>query len=207
MAENWRVSSAGGVGEVVGGVGCDEVGDGLRRIVSGGEIRGAELISTGGKWELALFGRGSPRCRFYPNDTTNVDDDDDGDDDRDDDDARSGSGRDGGTTVAGVPVDHDRAKNVPLPPASRFLSALGVTRDDGTGKPRPGMSSKLRQCQKFVEVAGGLVDAALADQEAGGDSSGKKKDGRGRGGRIDVLDMGCGRGYLTFSLHAFLTGL
>jgi len=90
------------------------------------------------------------------------------------------------TTIDSPPVsNHDRAKSVPLDPASGFLRALAVT--DADGKPKRAMASKLRQCQKFVEIVGGLVDKVLADQST-----------------ISVLDMGCGRGYLTFSLHSYL---
>ncbi|KAL7512695.1 hypothetical protein ACHAXN_009742 [Cyclotella atomus] len=84
---------------------------------------------------------------------------------------------------------HDKPKNVPLPPSSLFFQRLGVTNADG--KPVNGMSSKLRQCQKFVEIVGKLVDdcvsESLLDQTT-----------------ARVTDMGCGRGYLTFSLHSYL---
>jgi SAM-dependent methyltransferase len=83
-------------------------------------------------------------------------------------------------------LSHDRVKQVPLNNQADFLQALGVTKVDG--KPRPGMQSKLRQCQKFVEIVSGLVQKVP-----------------GRPDRpISVVDMGCGRGYLTFALHAHL---
>lgn len=88
------------------------------------------------------------------------------------------------------PSSHDRVKQVPLSKEAEFLQRLGVTKPDG--RPRKGMASKLRQCQKFVEVVGGLIQRANA--EAGDDPHRP----------IQVLDMGCGRGYLTFSLHSFL---
>lgn len=81
-------------------------------------------------------------------------------------------------------LSHDRVKQVPLNNQADFLQALGVTKADG--KPRPGMQSKLRQCQKFVEIVGGLVQKVGPDRP------------------ISVVDMGCGRGYLTFALHAHL---
>jgi hypothetical protein len=83
---------------------------------------------------------------------------------------------------------HDRLKQVPISTRARFLHSLGVTEEDG--KPRPGMASKLRQCQKFVEIVGGLVDRTLQ--------------GTSIERPIKVLDMGCGRGYLTFALHSYL---
>eukprot|EP00978_Attheya_sp_CCMP212_P036724 scaffold168703_cov41-Attheya_sp.AAC.1 len=93
------------------------------------------------------------------------------------------------TTVvaAAAPImDHDRVKQVPLDPSDLFLQNLGVSNTEG--KPRPGMSSKLRQCQKFVEIVGNLISSFKQDQQT----------------CISVVDMGCGRGYLTFSLHSYL---
>jgi hypothetical protein len=74
------------------------------------------------------------------------------------------------------PAAHDREKNVPLSRRADFLQALGLT--DVDGKPRAGMKSKLSQCQKFVEIVGGLVNKM-------DDSTSKP---------ISVIDMGCGRG-------------
>ena len=83
------------------------------------------------------------------------------------------------------PLSHDRTKQVPLSNQADFFQALGVTRPDG--KPRPGMTSKLRQCQKFVEIVGGLLNKLPTERP------------------ISVMDMGCGRGYLTFALHSYLS--
>jgi hypothetical protein len=74
------------------------------------------------------------------------------------------------------PAAHDREKNVPLSRKADFLQALGLSNFDG--KPKPGMKSKLSQCQKFVEIVGGLVNKM-------DDSTSKP---------ISVIDMGCGRG-------------
>lgn len=101
----------------------------------------------------------------------------------------------GSTIVAapnvGRPASHDRIKQVPISHRESFLQSLGVTKEDG--QPRPGMASKLRQCQKFVEIVGGLVEKTLR--------------GSSKEGPITVLDMGCGRGYLTFALHSYLSKL
>jgi SAM-dependent methyltransferase len=86
-----------------------------------------------------------------------------------------------------LPSSHDRSKEVPLEPTSSFLQALGLTTPDG--KPRPAMSSKLKQCQKFVEIVSGLVSASISAREVSS---------------ISTVDMGCGRGYLTFALHSYL---
>lgn len=85
------------------------------------------------------------------------------------------------SSLAVKPETHDRPKEVPLPSQSDFFQALGVT--NVQGKPRTNMSSKLRQCQKFVEIVSKLVP---------------QKD------NLSVVDMGCGRGYLTFALHSYL---
>jgi SAM-dependent methyltransferase len=82
---------------------------------------------------------------------------------------------------------HDRQKNRPLSPLSPFFIKLGVTNEQG--KPRPGMESKLRQCQHFVDTLYGLIDDTIGKSVA----------------ELSAVDMGCGRGYLTFALHAFLS--
>jgi len=94
-----------------------------------------------------------------------------------------------------APTAHDREKQVPLNKTADFLQALGVT--DANGKPKQGMKSKLRQCQKFVEIVGRLVDKVMEDHNNNDDDDDDKRP-------ISVVDMGCGRGYLTFSLHSYL---
>jgi len=91
--------------------------------------------------------------------------------------------------VTAVVDEHDRIKNVPLDTKAGFLQALGVT--DTNGKPKRAMASKLRQCQKFVEIVGNLVSRATSSAS---DNTVTPV----------VMDMGCGRGYLTFSLHSYL---
>ena len=87
-------------------------------------------------------------------------------------------------------LSHDRPKNVPLSPSSEFFQKLGVSNKDG--KPLNGMASKLRQCQKFVEIVGTLIDNDISSDTSSPPS------------KIRTIDMGCGRGYLTFSLHSYL---
>mmetsp|Transcript_32798 Transcript_32798/g.49441 ORF Transcript_32798/g.49441 Transcript_32798/m.49441 type:complete len:527 (-) Transcript_32798:2568-4148(-) len=76
---------------------------------------------------------------------------------------------------------HDRIKQVPVSQQASFWNALGLSK-----KP-----SKRRQCQKFVEIVGNLVKQMPTMK------SSKVKS-------IQTIDMGCGRGYLTFSLHHHL---
>ena len=87
--------------------------------------------------------------------------------------------------VAPTP-EHDREKRQPLVvEQAGWLRALGVT--SATGEPRPGMAGKLRQIQRFVEILGHLVDdSALREQK-----------------ELRVVDMGAGKGYLTFAAAEF----
>ena len=84
---------------------------------------------------------------------------------------------------------HDRERNLALDPSSLFFQQLGISNADG--KPRQGMKSKLKQCQRFCEIVGALIESSTTDHKSNKES-------------ITVVDMGCGRGYLTFSLHAYL---
>jgi SAM-dependent methyltransferase len=86
------------------------------------------------------------------------------------------------------PPAHDRARVHPLAHDAPWLRALGVTND--RGQPREGMAAKLRQIQRFTELIGHLLDdAGLAATPS-----------------LEVTDMGCGKGYLTFALADLLKG-
>ena len=81
---------------------------------------------------------------------------------------------------------HDRSKTRLLPDESQvWLQALGVTTT--TGAVREGMADKHRQIHKFVEILSHL--AADADLPATRP--------------IEIADMGCGKGYLTFATHDY----
>jgi Methyltransferase domain len=86
---------------------------------------------------------------------------------------------------------HDRTKSGPVDVSHPVWLALGVTAPGKNQKNtvKAGMSSKLRQCQKFVEIVQQRIAECL-DGEATP--------------AISIIDMGCGRGYLTFALHSFL---
>ena len=81
---------------------------------------------------------------------------------------------------------HDRQKKRLLTEQSQpWLHALGVT--TATGAVREGMADKHRQIHKFVEILSHLAaDAALPTHRP-----------------IEVADMGCGKGYLTFAAHDY----
>src|SRR6185369_10339273 len=81
---------------------------------------------------------------------------------------------------------NDRSKQHLIPANSPWLHALGVTNDQG--RPREGMADKFSQIQKFAELLTHLLDEAKfpADRP------------------LRVVDMGAGKGYLTFAVAALL---
>lgn len=92
-------------------------------------------------------------------------------------------------TQAVVPSrQHNRTKRRPIDSqAASYLAALGVTSKDGSIK--KGMESKFRQINKFIEIIEPLLAAAQLKNAH----------------TLRVLDMGSGKGYLTFALYDFLT--
>jgi SAM-dependent methyltransferase len=78
---------------------------------------------------------------------------------------------------------HDREKAVQVDAGSFYLKALGIT--DDTGRVRDKQQDKWRQINKFVEVLSNLVEKSGL------------KDKRG----ISIVDMGSGKGYLTFAAY------
>jgi SAM-dependent methyltransferase len=88
--------------------------------------------------------------------------------------------------VAAPSPEHDREKRKALSEAGApFLRSLGVT--SASGDARPGMADKLRQIQRFVEILGHCVDGSpFRDCKV-----------------CRVLDMGAGKGYLTFATAEF----
>ena len=101
----------------------------------------------------------------------------------------SGPGRLRLTPASAAPAAapaHDRAKARPIAADAPWLFALGVT--NRQGRPREGMAAKFRQIEKFAELLGPL----LAEAGLGGDAP------------LAAVDMGCGKGYLTFALAAVL---
>jgi len=86
----------------------------------------------------------------------------------------------------GAPVtnrSHDREK-LRLLKNEQALQLLGVI--DSDGRPRPQMGDKYRQVHHFIQALVPILK------------------GTNPGDTLRIVDMGCGKGYLTFALHQFL---
>ena len=82
---------------------------------------------------------------------------------------------------------HNRQKDYLVSPESPYLYELGVT--DKNAKVIPKMYGKFRQIAKFIEI----VEQSI------------RGDGLSADRPISVLDVGSGKGYLTFALYDFLS--
>lgn len=82
---------------------------------------------------------------------------------------------------------HERKKRRAIEAAgSVYLRELGVTNE--RGEVRPAMGDKFRQINRFVEILAGLhASSTLA-----------------RAGELSVVDVGSGKGYLTFAVYDYL---
>jgi SAM-dependent methyltransferase len=85
---------------------------------------------------------------------------------------------------------HERRKHRVIDVSgSVYLRELGVTNE--RGEVRPAMGDKLRQINKFVETVAGLYDSSpLKGRE-----------------ELSVVDVGSGKGYLTFALYEYLNNV
>ena len=84
---------------------------------------------------------------------------------------------------------HDRQKRSLIDPNAFYLKALGVA--DDSGRIKSGQHDKWRQINKFIEILSGLVDASpLRDKK-----------------HIRIVDMGSGKGYLTFAAYDHFTNV
>ena len=86
-------------------------------------------------------------------------------------------------SIPGTSRAHDREKTRLLRD-ERALELLGVI--DSEGRPRAQMANKYRQVHHFIEALAPILKAASP------------------GETLHIVDMGCGKGYLTFALHQFL---
>lgn len=80
-------------------------------------------------------------------------------------------------------TEHDRKKTRLIDPNAFYLHALGITTDEG--KVRDKQQRKWTQINRFVEILASLVDRSqLSDAAA-----------------LRIVDMGSGKGYLTFAAY------
>jgi hypothetical protein len=97
-------------------------------------------------------------------------------------------------------ASHDRSRRRLVDPHSPWLHALGVTTSDGNVA--KGMEPKFKQINKFVEVLMHLLDEACGGQRE--DTHDSQSAIRNPQSAIELLDMGCGKGYLTFAVCEWL---
>jgi SAM-dependent methyltransferase len=111
-----------------------------------------------------------------------------------------------------LPATHDQHKRRLVDPRAAWLHALGVT--NGEGKVMKGMEAKFRQINKFVEVLEHLMTDARWPLKVGQASSlsrsqtqataVKERDRLEACPTLTVVDMGCGKGYLTLATYDWL---
>ncbi len=89
-------------------------------------------------------------------------------------------------TVPAPSASHDRVKHRFIDIHAPFLTALGVT--DDAHRLVPAMARKWKQINKFIEVLDHALSATALKSAT----------------RLDVLDFGSGKGYLTFAMHEHL---
>ncbi|HQU94272.1 MAG TPA: SAM-dependent methyltransferase [Pyrinomonadaceae bacterium] len=83
---------------------------------------------------------------------------------------------------------HDREKNYLVDRHAYYLKALGITTD--SGQVRNEARDKWKQINKFVEILGRLYDSSdLKDKP-----------------NLNIVDMGSGKGYLTFATYEYFAG-
>lgn len=92
-------------------------------------------------------------------------------------------------TTKDAPVkDHDRAKNrIVETKGKKYLHALKIT--DAKGDVFKNAQDKYRQIDKYVEILAGLLKDVAPDKIR------------------SIVDMGAGKGYLTFALADYLQGI
>ena len=86
---------------------------------------------------------------------------------------------------SGTDSGHNLKKQYLVQPDRPYLYQLGVT--NSTGEVIPKMADKFRQINKFIEIAEGLISEEKHQTE------------------LSMVDMGSGKGYLTFALYDYLT--
>jgi SAM-dependent methyltransferase len=88
-----------------------------------------------------------------------------------------------------MPTEHDREKRKQIDPNSFYLKALGVTSDHG--EIRDKQQDKWKQINKFVETLGSLFDKSQLKDRT----------------ELNIVDMGSGKGYLTFATYDYFKNI
>lgn len=89
-----------------------------------------------------------------------------------------------------IPQEHDRKKQRWIASENNaYLTALGITNKQGNVVKT--MEDKFRQINKFVEIVDGLLESS----------------GLAAINQLSVVDMGSGKGYLTFAMYDFLNNI
>ena len=84
-------------------------------------------------------------------------------------------------------IEHDKVKNYAISEKSQFLKLLGVSSSEG--KVYKDQYDKFKQINKYVEIIDSLLQQSNQLTQAP---------------KINIVDMGCGKGYLTFALYDLL---
>lgn len=82
-------------------------------------------------------------------------------------------------------TEHNKQKNRLIAQNSKYLELLGVT--NASGNISSGKANKFKQINRYVEIMSGLISEANLSET------------------YSILDVGSGKGYLTFSLYQHLT--
>lgn len=83
-------------------------------------------------------------------------------------------------------TDHDRKKEQLIHPGEPWLQTLGIS--SASGMVYKEAQDKFRQINRYVEIIGHHLDTQLFHA----------------GAKVRIIDVGAGKGYLTFALYAFL---
>ena len=86
-----------------------------------------------------------------------------------------------------LPEFHDKPKEKRVNLESKYLQHLGIT--DINGKVIPKMADKYKQINKYLEIIESLLSAVKTDKQ------------------LQIVDMGSGKGYLTFALYDYLVNI
>ena len=93
-------------------------------------------------------------------------------------------------STTAIPQEHDRKKKRWIESENNaYLTALGITNKQGNIVKT--MEDKFRQINKFIEIVDGLLESS----------------GLAEINQLSVIDMGSGKGYLTFAMYDFLNNI